>query len=101
MLDSLNNSYNDFESFLLNPQLDSSIIFPENPNKSQELVSTQNHTNNSECKSDTSEIYHYYKPIGIKNPKYKAINDQGKTYLYETDPILYKKIKKKIQNRLS
>ena len=101
MLDSLDHSFNDIESFLLNPSLDGSIFDEIKTENNNEIVSTQNHTDNSHIKSNNIQIYHNFPPIGIKNPKYKPIKDQGNTYCYENDPILYKKIKKKIQNRMS
>ena len=39
--------------------------------------------------------------FGFFNPKFKPITDNGKTYNYEDNPTLYRKIRKRIQNRKS
>lgn len=100
MFESLNDSYKDFESFLLNPSLEEEL--EDIPKKEIDSNFDQSfHQNTSTNCSKLSKLEISYPSIGLSNSKYKPIEDNGLLYTYEKDPLLYKKIRKRIQNRES
>ncbi len=95
MIDFHDESFKDFEAYLLNPK----PILSENETFSIRMQDNPFSTDN-EFSTDISnvqsrgEVKPTLKPLKISNKKYQPIVENSILYSYEANPSLYKKIRK-------
>ena len=88
MLD-IKSTFNDFESCLLNPELESEFDFDiaksidMTQNSTKEMTSNDSKSNLVQTSEKVSYKQTEYTQVGLYNPKYQPITDNNITYIYE------------------
>lgn len=107
MFDEFDTSYHNLEKSFLNSSLfeceeaGEESLFAEPVKYTSETHSNSNGDKSMKSQVPQPDIQSEPVNFGFFNPKFKPITDNGKTYKYEENPVLYRKIRKRIQNRKS